>query len=86
MAHPSLTYPNASAPAVSCTAAVETGAGSLMIRTAPSPAAPCAAHAPDGARLAVYGRCGAWYAVRFDGTEGYVTGEDIVLLYAGSPA
>nr|WP_297172967.1 SH3 domain-containing protein [uncultured Agathobaculum sp.] len=63
------------------TATVEADENGLAIRTAPFPDAPCTGHAPDGARLSVRGQCGAWYAVRYDGTEGFVSGKGIVLHY-----
>ena len=63
------------------TATVEADAQGLPILAAPFPAAPCAGHAPDGARLTVHGQYGGWYAVRYNGAEGYVSGEYIVLNY-----
>ena len=63
------------------TAVVETDADRLAVRTAPAPDAPCTGYVPDGALLTVCGRCGGWYAVRFDETHGFVSGDNIVLNY-----
>ena len=62
-------------------ATVEADAQGLPILAAPFPAAPCTGRAPDGAQLAVHGRYGSWYVVRYDTTEGYVSGDGIVLNY-----
>ena len=63
------------------TATVEVSSGNLNIRSAPSLSAPVVGKAPDGAQLSVLGQYDGWYVVRYDGYEGYVSGDYIVLNY-----
>lgn len=63
------------------TATVEVSSGNLNIRSAPSLSAPVVGKAPDGAQLSVLGQYDGWYVVRYDGHEGYVSGDYIVLNY-----
>lgn len=70
-----------STPLVPRTATVEAMDGNLGIHSGPSASAPVLANAPDAATLGVYARTGEWYFVCYHDTQGYVSGENIVLHY-----
>ncbi len=63
------------------TAVVEAGPEGLGIHPDPSYDSPISARAPDGITLDVLRRFGGWFAVRYNETEGFVSGDGIVLQY-----
>lgn len=69
------------APQIPRAATVEAIDGNLGIHSGPSASAPVLANAPDAATLGVYARAGEWYFVRYHDTQGYVSGDHIVLRY-----
>ena len=68
-------------PAHGSTATADSFSSFIDIHASPSPHAPVGGRAPCGARRIVLGRQAGWHAVRYDGCQGFVSGEEIVLNY-----
>ena len=81
-----ITYPHpfcllSGRPAHGATATADSVSPVVDIHASPSSRAPVVGFAPCGAELLVLGRQAGWHAVRYEGCQGFVSGEEIVLNY-----
>ncbi len=61
-------------------AVVEASNEGISVRSGPFADAPVSGVLPDGAVVAVFRRFGSWFRVRYNDTEGFVSGDNITLV------
>ena len=66
-------------PGISESGTVRTAGGRLNLRSVPSLQGQVIGHIPNGAKVTVTGRSGNWYAVIYNGQNGYVSAEYVYI-------